>query len=171
MANLIKRWRMQAAAKRAREQAAFDERCREYQHEQMILQALSCFKTCSTCGRSKLPRSMPPDTGGASFATNVVIDGQTVRRGGLGSRSRPPTPRHPLWQAWDLLVRTGNTCGCVPVSQAQRTPASDKPVAPRSPARSSVAEDLARLTALWQTGALTDDEFAQAKTKLLGKSK
>ena len=57
----------------------------------------------------------------------------------------------------------------------QPPPVKKKAVAPQAPAASnagktSLIEDLAALTRLWEQGALTDDEFAAAKATVLGVS-
>ena len=69
-------------------------------------------------------------------------------------------------------------CGCARPADwefEQPQPAKKKAVAPQAPAAStagktSLIEDLAALTRLWEQGALTDDEFAAAKATVLGVS-
>lgn len=53
-------------------------------------------------------------------------------------------------------------------NQAGDTPYQEPAPAASQPSQASMSDQLARLSALHEQGALTDEEFAAAKSKLLG---
>ena len=54
------------------------------------------------------------------------------------------------------------------LEQQQQAPPAPSQQAPAAPATSTMLDQLNQLTTLHQQGALTDEEFAAAKAKLLG---
>ena len=83
---------------------------------------------------------------------------------------RRRTRRRTMMVAGGLAYARGRNQGEQEEVQGEQAYAAPPPAAPPPPAASAddAASELERLAALHQSGALSDDEFAAAKQKVLG---
>lgn len=90
----------------------------------------------------------------------VIAPGGVQRSGMFAARSHRDDPLTVLFQHWRLDEFTALRDAVLAAIAAQRQQTT--------PAVTDLAEQLRQLTALHATGALSDEEFAAAKTRLLG---
>jgi len=96
------------------------------------------------------------DNGNIEAVNNRLIE-EAVKLGANGIINLT-YQRKISWTSWDQLVGTG-TAVIFEADQSGQTPAG-----------LSIGEEIAKLASLLQSGVLSEDEFQQAKTKLLSDS-